>query len=227
LTMSRGGMLSIAVALAVTAALTLPGRQRTHRRGALALVVFIVAAVVGWIGPNAIANRFSEADWQEINARRGAWLDAWSIAQRFPLAGTGLNTYGRATTIYQRHNLELHFAQAHNDYLQLAAEGGALVAVPAIATLVAFVVVVTRRFRSESRELTYWVRAGAVTGLGAIALQETVDFSLQMPGNAFLFATLCAIALHRTPARPAGPGIDRAARTPDRGDSASAVHTSV
>jgi hypothetical protein len=30
-------------------------------------------------------------------------------------------------------------------------------------------------------------------------LLEMVEFSLQMPGNAFLFAVLCAIALHRTP----------------------------
>jgi len=40
---------------------------------------------------------------------------------------------------------------------------------------------------------------GAVTGLVAIALQETVEFSLQMPGNAALFAVLAAIAMHRSP----------------------------
>jgi hypothetical protein len=43
------------------------------------------------------------------------------------------------------------------------------------------------------------VRVGAVTGLAAIALQETVEFSLQMPGNAVLFAVLCGIALHGSP----------------------------
>ena len=34
-----------------------------------------------------------------------------------------------------------------------------------------------------------------MTGLAAIALQEMVDFSLQIPGNAVLFTVLCAIAL--------------------------------
>jgi hypothetical protein len=38
---------------------------------------------------------------------------------------------------------------------------------------------------------------GAVTGIMAMALQETVDFSLQMPGNAVLFTVLAAIAAHR------------------------------
>ena len=45
----------------------------------------------------------------------------------------------------------------------------------------------------------------------AIALQETVEFSLQMPGNAVLFALLCAVSLHRPqpqhrPEAEPGPG---------------------
>jgi hypothetical protein len=38
---------------------------------------------------------------------------------------------------------------------------------------------------------------GAVTGLVAVALQEIVDFSLQMPGNAALFVILAALASRR------------------------------
>ena len=49
---------------------------------------------------------------------------------------------------------------------------------------------------------------GAVTWLIAIALQESVEFSLQMPGNAVLFALLCAVCAappapqHRPEAEP-------------------------
>ena len=52
-----------------------------------------------------------------------------------------------------------------------------------------------------------------MTGLTAIALQETVDFSLQMPGNAALFAVLCAIALHSAAAPSAKKSLDEAFRT--------------
>jgi hypothetical protein len=41
----------------------------------------------------------------------------------------------------------------------------------------------------------YWVRAGATVGLVAMGIQETVEFSLQMPANAFLFVTLAAMAV--------------------------------
>jgi hypothetical protein len=53
--------------------------------------------------------------------------------------------------------------------------------------------------------MRYWIRFGAAAGLAAIALQSTVEFSLQMPGNATLFVVLCALALHqRTPAADTG-----------------------
>lgn len=93
--------------------------------------------------------------------------------------------------------------EAHNDFLQLAAEGGLLLTIPALLCAGAFIAAVRRRFNEETSVRTYWLRVGAVTGLTAIALQETVDFSLQMPGNAALFAVLCAIALHSMPQREA------------------------
>lgn len=66
-----------------------------------------------------------------------------------------------------------------------------------LVALVLFVSEVWRRFREAADDpRTYWLRAGAVTGLGAIAFQECFDFTLQMPGAAALFVVLAAIAIH-------------------------------
>jgi len=101
---------------------------------------------------------------------------------------------------YQRNDPTLHYTAAHNDYLQLAAEGGLLVGIPIAWAVVVLVRTIRRRFSESGRETAaYWIRVGAVTGLIAIALQEVVDFSLQIPANACLFAFLCAIAIHRVP----------------------------
>ncbi len=55
---------------------------------------------------------------------------------------------------------------------------------------------IRRRFRENADDpTTYWIRVGATTGLVAIAFQELVEFSLQMPGNATLFAVVAAIAI--------------------------------
>jgi hypothetical protein len=57
---------------------------------------------------------------------------------------------------------------------------------------------VRRRFREGRDDRTgYWIRLGAVTGIVAIAFQEIVEFSLQMPGNAAFFTVLCAVAVRR------------------------------
>ena len=128
--------------------------------------------------------------------------DARIAAGLIPLTGTGLNTFGTAMFQYQTFIRDQHVYEAHNDYLQLAAEGGLLLSVPIVATLIVFVRAVARRFRAgEDDTRGYWIRVGAVVGLTAIAVQSIVEFSLQMPGNAALFVVLAAIALHRAPAR--------------------------
>jgi O-antigen ligase len=199
LTMSRSGMSALALALALTGWLVVRRRQtRSRKVAATAYLVLVAVLVVAWVGAGAIVSRFSAADWSEFNNRRGAWIDAATIASTFPVAGTGLNTYSTATLFYQQHDLTHHYAQAHNDYLQLAAEGGLLLGIPILIALAVFIREVRRRFRERADdETTWWLRAGAVTGLTAIALQETVEFSLQMPGNAVLFAVLVGIAIHK------------------------------
>jgi hypothetical protein len=72
-----------------------------------------------------------------------------------------------------------------------------------IAVWIFIVVREGRRALRESRSdrVTHWLRIGAVTGLTAIALQSLAEFSLQLPGNAMLFAAVTAVAVHHTPDR--------------------------
>jgi O-antigen ligase len=98
----------------------------------------------------------------------------------------------------------VHTIEAHNDYMQLLAEGGVALAAVVLAALVVLGALIRRRFRAkEDDPTTYWIRVGATTGLVAIAFQELVEFSLQMPGNAALFAVVAAIAIW-----PAGSSTD-------------------
>lgn len=203
MTMSRSGMAAFAMSMGMTAAFVMRGvRARAGRSLAWVYLLCLMVLVVGWVGVDAVVTRFAQANWSEFNNRLGAWSDARGIAAHFPLAGTGLNTYSTATLFFQRHDLTLHYAQAHNDYLQLWAEGGFLLTIPAAILAATVVVLIRRRFREDERySSAWWARAGAVAGLVSIALQETVEFSLQMPGNAAMFAVLCAIALHKAPPR--------------------------
>ena len=99
--------------------------------------------------------------------------------------------------LYQRRTLALHYSAAHNDYFQLAAEGGFLLAVPVIAAALLLLRVIVRRFQEPSSVATHWIRLGALVALLAIAAQELVEFSLQIPANAALSAVVCGIVLHK------------------------------
>ena len=199
-TRSVSGMACLAAALGASALWAFrrqAGRCRLLMPAALAAVL---AAAVAWAGVEAVGGEIA-ATWAtafDADGRVGIWRDTLCIVRDFPLAGTGLNTYGIAMLAYQTPGAEARAVEAHNDYLQLVAEGGLLLGVPVVVAAGVFAREVRRRFR-EARDdtRTRWLRAGAVTGIAAVALQELVDFSLQMPGNAVLFVLLMAMAAHR------------------------------
>lgn len=197
LTMSRSGMVGFVAATAILGWFVMR-RQTVRSRQIVALgyLLLLSGLSVGWVGATAVVDRFAAVPGSNLGSRLGAWQDAVGVIADFPFTGTGLNTYGIAMFFYQQHDLGSRYLHAHNDYLQIAAEGGLLVALPALVSLLLFARAVRQRFRERHPDPTmYWLRVGAVTGLVAIGLQETVDFSLQIPGNATLFTVLCAIAL--------------------------------
>ena len=200
LSLSRSGILCFLLAVLITAHATLRKQQGIRRLVMVSYLTGLLIGVVLWVGPSTIAQEFDKGGWTQMGGRLPVWQDAASVIRAFPVAGTGLNTYGSAMLFYQRNDPTLHYTAAHNDYLQLAAEGGLLVGIPIAWAVVVLVRTIRRRFSESGRETAaYWIRVGAVTGLIAIALQEVVDFSLQIPANACLFAFLCAIAIHRVP----------------------------
>ena len=157
---------------------------------------------IGWVGYDVVGEELATASWSDVGGRAPIWRDTVRIVRDFPITGTGLNTYGIAMLAYQTGQPDEHIVEAHNDYLQLAAEGGVLLGLPILVAVAVFVRQVRSRFREAADDLRInWLRVGAVAGLLALAVQSLVDFSLQMPGNAVLFALLMAIAVHRAPRR--------------------------
>jgi len=200
LSMSRSGMIGLLVALALSGSLIIR-RRSTGLNGTViaGYLLFVALAAGAWAGFDRIAARFAGDASTGLDGRLGIWADTLRLAGKFPLVGIGVNTYGTATLFYQTVSLDKHFDAAHNDYLQLLAEGGLLVCVPAVLLLVAFTRTVRRRFaESPPQGVGYWIRVGAVTGIAAIALQEMIDFSLQIPGNAVLFTVLMAVAVRES-----------------------------
>jgi len=202
LTGSRSGVGGFAVSL-LTLAYFAFRRLGGKFRGAIALglPVILFGAAIAWAGFGSTLQRFAIAS-SDVPDRLGAWRDALTIARDFPVFGVGVGNFGLAMLLYQsgaRGARSGIFMQAHNDYLQILAEGGLILAIPVVVTLVIIVNRIRRRFVESDRPdntLTFWFRASAVAALVGIATQALVEFSLQIPGITVLFIVVLAVALH-------------------------------
>jgi O-antigen ligase len=206
LTASRSGFLCLLLVALLFGSFSVRKQSTGWRRALTAghlVFVLLVAMVMGGVG--AVGERFAAARLESVDGRLDVWRDSFRIIGDFPIAGTGFNTYGIAMLHYQQtqHGV-VRYIEAHNDYLQLAAEGGLLLGIPVIVLFVVIAREIRRRF-AEGRDdkRTYWLRVGAVCGLVAIAFQSIFDFTLQMPGAAVMFILVAAIAMHRRPSSSA------------------------
>lgn len=193
--MSRSGIAGTAVALAVLVyAAFRKGKTGLRRPAAVASIVILLLMAVSWRGADVLGDWYGKTN--TFAWRVQLWKDTAPALKDFWVTGSGLNTYDRVMQAYPQTDYKSRAVQAHNDYLQLAVEGGLLVGIPVLITIALFVRTVARRLRQPQEEATWWIRMGAVAGICGMALQEFTEFSLQIPGVAVLFAILVGIAIH-------------------------------
>jgi O-antigen ligase len=203
LSFSRSALVAGLVAVACWCVL---GVGRTTRRGLAAALVAaaLLGLVVAWAAPaQPILARLRETLALGTAGRAAIWADARGVARAYPVTGTGLATFERSMLIYQTSDRQTRTNQAHSQYLQLLAEGGALLPIPTVLVCLAFGWVARRRLREDDSPAV-WLRIGSLAGLAGVAVQGVWETGLRMPANGVLLAVVAAIAVHR-PLRPSEP----------------------
>jgi O-antigen ligase len=209
--LSRAGILGGATGLM---AFIVFSRKRMTRGGGGAWMIAGLTAMVAMASVYAnmgkLAMRLQETTEQGTWGRPAIWRDTWRMASDFWLTGVGAGAFQRGMLVYQEGSRLFFFNHAHDEYLQLIAEGGLLIAVPAAIAVLAAVALMTRYLRTD-RTAMFWVRAGAISGIIAVAIQGIWDTGLRTPANGVLFAVIAAVALHDP--RPVQPSF-RIRRSP-------------
>ena len=199
-TASRGSILAMFVAFAVTAfALALKSQHRRAAAG-MALVLVAGAALMSWAGQTEfVANRFDrlERDAALESGRFPNWLDALQTVPDFWGTGTGLGTYRYVYERFQTRYLRdiAHF-HAENQYIQALVEGG-LVALSLLLISILFTTLALIRLFQVGGTTNTML---AVTGTFALTSQVVgacFDFGLYIPANMLLMATICGAVVGR------------------------------
>jgi putative inorganic carbon (HCO3(-)) transporter len=195
ISLSRSGVVGLAAGAIVGGAIAVPRLRASERRWLWLLPVGALVVAAFYTSPGVLLDRFARSRTLGAGGRVEIWRQTLPIISDFPATGAGIGTYEQAMLVYQEGNREFFFNQAHNQYLQLAAEGGLLVGVPAFVATVAFVALVLSRTRRD-RSGAFWIRVGAVAALTGAATQSIWETGLRMPANAVLFGLIAAIAVH-------------------------------
>jgi len=208
LTGSRAGFLSASVGLAAFAVLSIKALRRDvtagRRWGLMSALLLLLIGTV-FAGARFTSSQvFLKSRWENAVAGASTRGEIWQTAiEQFksaPVLGTGSGTFQYQERLYRKPNQFSDAVYAHNDYLQLLAEYGAV----GMAGLIFFLVTHLRRgmravrslvsdhpdlsARLQSNRLALTI--GALCVVSAYVVHSFCDFNLHIPANTLLLAAV-------------------------------------
>ncbi len=163
--------------------------------GGLTLILILFGSVLLLGGDDSLLRGVGLQNPDDIsNDRTHFWQIALKIFLDNPILGVGLDSFGVAFTRYDTWNGVFRVEQAHNDYLQILADGG----IAGFACVAAFIFLLFKRglktIGNATDSFQRNVAIGALAGCFGILIHSFFDFPLRTTSNAFFFLTLAALA---------------------------------
>jgi len=174
-----------------------PSYRRSLSRVAVVSGLGLVAlGAMAFFNVDAMSPRIADTLSNGVGSRHAIWSLTIEMIRDFWRVGVGVGAYARAMSAYQPPH-DFAFNHAHNEYLQLVAEGGVALSSAVAIAVAAGVARAARRLQAD-RTALFWMRVGALSGIAATAIQSLWETAIRMPANAVLFALCAAIALRPT-----------------------------
>ena len=206
LTGSRGALLGVIASFATIAGLSFYDRKSDRQRvlspmlvaAMCGLILIVTGVVVTFLGDSDSLLRstgLSVAGSDFTTGRREFWRVALKMFFDHPIIGVGFDAFGVGFSKYDPSSGLFRVEQAHNDYLQMLADGG----IVAFACVVGFIYLLVRKslraIRETSNGFPRGASIGAFAGCVAMVVHSFVDFPLRTSANAFVFLILASIAV--------------------------------
>lgn len=207
---SRGGVISLAAMLGFV--MLFLGRSKKDSDGtatnswisrsagfvSVGLFVITIAGLVFLLGAGDNLLRgigFTVAADDISSGRLHFWSVALQIFAANPVFGAGLDAFGVAFTAYDTRSGMFRVEHAHNEYLQMLADGG----IVGFVCITSFIVVLVRNsltaISNSKDNLTLAIRTGALAGCIGVMVHSLFDFPLRTHANIYIFLFLAVIAV--------------------------------
>jgi len=196
LAISRGGIVSFGVELAVLALVLIQRRTMGKQLFAGAAVLLVALLMVSWLGVEQILQRFSSFQSLEATAgKRGSMRrDTWQIFLHHPVTGTGLGTLQIVYPLYESLYDGKIVNHSHNDYLEALAETGILGGFCCAWFLGVLFSESLKRLRQLNNSFAGALQLSGLVACSGFLVHSLVDFNLHIPSNALLFFLMAHLA---------------------------------
>jgi O-antigen ligase len=154
---------------------------------------------VVWIGAAPVVERIGLTVDELVRSgtpdvsRATMWRDTITMIRNHPWVGVGLGAYETVYPTYADSMNQTAVDYAHNDYLQILSDGGAVGGIIALWFIVVISRAISRGTKSQDPLLAGLALASAA-GIFAILVHSLSDSHLQIPSHALLFLVLSAVA---------------------------------
>jgi O-antigen ligase len=196
LSVSRGGIVSFGVELAVLALIMIQQRTAGKQLFAAAAVLVMALLMVSWLGVGQLLQRFSSFQSLEATAGKRASMrhDTWQIFLHHPIGGTGLGTLQIVYPPYESLYDGKIVNHTHNDYLEALAETGILGGLCCAWFLGVLFSESLKRSRQDNNSFVGTLQLSGLVACVGFLVHSFVDFNLHIPSNAFLFFLMAHLA---------------------------------
>lgn len=197
LTASRGGIFATAAALVALIALQLKsGDTQLRHRGVIIMLFLVVAGAALVVSGNDFIERIDQRGLSiESDLRQTIFSTTIDAIRSAPWVGTGYGTYPDAIEAWRVNDPDIFtvWEKAHSTWLENALELG-LPAMAALHLSVLWLALIAFRGVSERRRNRAFPALG-VAATFLVGLHALVDFSLQIPAVAVLYAFIMGLAV--------------------------------
>ncbi|MFQ5894176.1 MAG: O-antigen ligase family protein, partial [Nitrospinota bacterium] len=195
LSLSRGGVISVMLALAFFTFLLGMRRTQRRKRRAVPVILSLVLVFLVWTGIDPVLHRLStllEPSAVE-DARPVLWQDTLGLIGHFPLVGTGLGTFRHVYPRYKTVPSQRLYTHAHNDYVELASEAGLAGFFLVVGALGFGLAWSTRRWFQRRDPYAVGLALGGLTAVAAFLIHDAVDFNFHIPANALTVSAVVGL----------------------------------
>lgn len=173
--------------------------------------MILVAAI--WIGGNSafLSLERIEKTLQEPSTEERAvlWRDTLRMAHDYLRFGSGFNTFEEVFPAYKTSATQMIFQYAHNDYLQLLAEGGIVAFGLALWFILLWYRKVTARWLNRHDPFAAYLALAGMTAIFAMLIHSLTDFNLHIPANTIVTVTVLSVTLNASLVAASEPDINR------------------